>query len=356
MNKKTKNLYYWSIQLIVWVSLSSFMAIGYWVSGNVLEMKLWQIVLDFSAIVVLSIMFTHLLKKSINRLVKFDNLKAIDGIKIIGLLALATILFYVFYMLYLQFAYNIIYKRPDVFNHPTQSLANNIVFVLNYGIYFLIWTVFYVAIKGLVKLNASRERQLELESSLKESKLNTLKGQINPHFMFNSLNNIRGLMLEDVNKSRDMLTRLSETLRYSLAKNDVNSIALEDELEMVDNYVEISKIQLEDRLQFKADIDQESLNTQIPPMIIQMLIENAIKHGIANLKKGGTVELITKIEQEKLHITVSNSGTLKQTVNTTQLGLENIKQRLQLLYGKLASFDLFEENNQVVASIKIPLS
>jgi LytS/YehU family sensor histidine kinase len=134
-----------------------------------------------------------------------------------------------------------------------------------------------------VELNKSRETRLELESNLKESQLNTLKGQINPHFMFNSLNNIRGLMLEDVTAARNMLTSLSETLRYSLTKSESNSIALEDELDMVKNYIELSKIQLESRLQFESFIDENSLSTQIPPMIIQMLIENAIKHGISNL-------------------------------------------------------------------------
>ena len=89
--------------------------------------------------------------------------------------------------------------------------------------------------------------------------------------MFNSLNNIRGLMLEDVTAARNMLTSLSETLRYSLTKSESNSIALEDELDMVKNYIELSKIQLESRLQFESFIDENSLSTQIPPMIIQML-------------------------------------------------------------------------------------
>ena len=152
-----------------------------------------------------------------------------------------------------------------------------------------------------------------------------------------------------------MLTNLSETLRYSLTKSDLNSISLEDEIEMVENYAEISKIQFEDRLQFETHIDAESLDKQIPPMIIQMLVENALKHGISNLKSGGKVSLSTTIKGNQLQIEVANSGALQHAESTTQLGLQNIKKRLELLFGEKATFTLKEIDNQVVATIKIPL-
>lgn len=240
-------------------------------------------------------------------------------------------------------------------NNTTISFLGKIYNVFYFMTLFFIWLFVFLMIKIYYQLKTVQLKQLRLEANLKEFQLNTLKGQLNPHFMFNSLNNIRGLMLEDVIKSRDMLTRLSETLRYSLTKNDVDSIAFEDELEMVENYIEISKIQLEDRLQFKTQIDKNSLSKQIPPMIVQMLIENAIKHGISTLKNGGEIVLTTYIEDEKLSIKVVNSGKLKPTKDTTQLGVKNIRQRLELLYGETATFNLFENNNQVVAFIKIPL-
>ena len=241
-------------------------------------------------------------------------------------------------------------------DRPTMtSFLMKLTNVPHFMAYFIIWLFIVFSIKIYYHIITIKLRQAQLQTNLKESQLNTLKGQINPHFMFNSLNNIRGLMLEDVAKSRDMLTRLSEAIRYSLTKNNIDSIALEDELEMVENYVEISKIQLEDRLQFETQIKKNTLSKQIPPMIIQMLVENAIKHGIANLKEGGKVLLKTQIEDDKLLIDVVNSGTIKQSKNTTQLGLENIKQRLELLYADKATFSLYEANHKVVASIKIPL-
>ncbi|WKB80281.1 histidine kinase [Cellulophaga lytica] len=220
---------------------------------------------------------------------------------------------------------------------------------------FVIWIFIVLVIKAYDYNKNITLKQFKLEGSLKESQLNSLKGQINPHFMFNSLNNIRGLMLEDVSKSREMLTKLSEMLRYSLIKNDVNSIALEEEVDMVENYIALSKIQFEDRLEFVIEVDPNSLSVSIPPMIIQLLVENAAKHGIANLIKGGTITLITNRTPDYLHIIVRNTGKLKIAKGSTQLGLKNIKQRLRLLYGNLAEFSLEEVNDEVVANIKIPM-
>jgi sensor histidine kinase YesM len=356
MRIQRKTIIYWVLQFLFWDTLSGVMALGYLVTNNQLNLKTWQIVLDFLMVVILSIFFTHQFRRVLKKTIAFDNIKVLDVFKIFGLLLLTTVLFYLSFTLYIRFTYTFIYERIDVFDHPSQSLKNNIVFLLNYGIYFFIWAVFYVAIKSLMELNKSREERLELESSLKESQLNTLKGQINPHFMFNSLNNIRGLMLEDVNKARNMLTSLSETLRYSLTKSGVDAIALEDELEMVDNYIELSKIQFEDRLEYKTAIDDDALHVKIPPMLIQMLVENAIKHGISKLKQGGTVEVRTQLHEGWLEIQVANSGTLASTENTTQVGLENIKRRIALLYGEKGKFALREINDQVVATIKIPLA
>ncbi len=332
------------------------MGFAYWFNGNKLNLEIWQFIMDFTCVLSLSIFFTHQLKRSINKFIQFDNLKGIDAFKILVLLLGSILLFYITYTLYVQFTYHFIYDRADVFEHESQGLKGNLLFIINYSIYFLVWAGFYVAVKGLMELNNGRETRLQLESNLKESQLNTLKGQINPHFMFNSLNNIRGLMLEDVDRARYMLTSLSETLRYSLTKSDSNAIALEDELEMVENYIEISKIQFEDRLQFHTNIDKSTLNIQIPPMIIQMLVENAIKHGISNLKEGGKISLSASLKTNHLLIEVANTGVLSQSEDSTQLGLKNIKKRLELLYGETASFHLKEIEKQVVATIKIPVA
>jgi len=124
---------------------------------------------------------------------------------------------------------------------------------------------------------------------------------------------------------------------------------------MVENYIELSKIQLENRLDFKKEIDNSILGIKIPPMIIQMLIENAVKHGISNLPQGGLIMLKVLKKEKQLIIQVFNSGKLIINNNSTKLGLENIKKRLSLIYGNDSEFLLSEKEDMVTAMIKIPL-
>lgn len=284
----------------------------------------------------------------------FNAIKSLDVFKVLILFLFIQIIYSLLIWPFLDFVDFFGGSLPEITGGPL-TIAGRVSNFLYFGTLFVIWLFVFLTIKIYYQLKTVQLRQLQLEANLKESQLNTLKGQINPHFMFNSLNNIRGLMLEDVTKARGMLTSLSETLRYSLTKSEVNSIALEDELEMVENYVDISKIQFENRLKFTTEIDSSTLTKQIPPMIIQMLIENALKHGISNIKEGGEVRLKTKIINDQLIIEVANSGTFSKSENSTQLGLKNIKKRLELLYGKDATFTIVEKENKVVATIKMPL-
>ncbi len=313
------------------------------------RLELSYIVLEGLSWFVLVVLLTSGIQFCIDKFVKKDETLTLKIFKFLGFLVLATVLFNLILWPIIDIVYvSIQGKEATEYGRLPTNIYN-----------WFVWIVWYLISSFSALYREVKEEKIknaELQANLRESQLNTLKGQINPHFMFNSLNNIRGLMLEDVDRARNMLTSLSETLRYSLTKSDVNSIALEDELEMVENYIEISKIQFEDRLQFETHIDETSLNKQIPPMIIQMLVENAIKHGISNLKVGGKVRLSTEIKDDLLQIEVINSGTLQSSKNTTQLGLQNIKKRLELLYGEKATFNLNEVENQVVATIKIPLA
>ena len=218
-----------------------------------------------------------------------------------------------------------------------------------------IWLFFYFLIKNSRRINENKLERLQLETNLKEAQLNTLKGQINPHFMFNSLNNIKGLIREDAEKSREMITRLSEMLRYSLAKNSIDTIALENEIKMVEHYIALSKIHLEDRLVFKKEVPKQLLDVKVPPMLIQILVENAVKHGISDLEEGGIVTLKVFNANTTLEIRVSNTGTINNVKNTTKIGVRNIEKRLRLLYAEKAKFSLSENNNLVTATIKIPI-
>jgi len=299
---------------------------------------------------IVAYMLSNIILYFVERLIKFDDLKKAAILKVI----------LVFFLVVISYSFAI-WPLLDLvyfgFMHTHAGLTT-FMMVLNipyFSAVFTIWLFIIITIKAYRHINEVKMNQLKLESNLRESQLNTLKGQINPHFMFNSLNNIRGLILEDAPRARDIITRLSEMLRYSLTKNDVNTITIKEELQTVENYIEISKIQFEERLKFSMNVAPEILAIVIPPMVIQMLIENAVKHGIGNIKNGGEVRLnVAKINDE-LIILVENSGTLSIAQESTKLGLANIKQRLLLLYGAKASFTLIENDNFVEAKIIIPL-
>ena len=334
---------------LVWtITLLSSYILKYQSSVKNGRLEFSYLVLEGLSWFILVVLLTAGVQFCIDKFVKKDEDLGFKILKFLSFLVLATLLFNLILWPIIDVSYYSIHEK---------EVSDYSIFPTNIYNWF-VWIVWYLISSFSALYREIKEEKIknaELLINLKESQLNTLKGQINPHFMFNSLNNIRGLMLEDVDRARHMLTSLSETLRYSLTKSNVNSISLEDELDMVENYIEISKIQFEDRLQFETHIDKSSLSKQIPPMIIQMLVENAIKHGISNLKHGGKVSLLTKVEKDSLQIEVANSGTLKNSKDTTQLGLKNIKKRLELLYGENAVFNLSEIENQVVATIKIPL-
>ena len=216
------------------------------------------------------------------------------------------------------------------------------------------WTVLYFSIKGLRKLNSQRIARLQLRDNVKQAQLNTLKGHINPQFMFTTLNNIKGLMLEDVPQSREMLTKLSEMLRYSLTKNNVNAISLEDELEMVMHYIDLSKIQYGDRLSFSSKINGDSRSITIPPMLILNLIENATKNGVFQLQHGGGVQLSIMPSDGFLALSVTHSQ--NQLKNKSyDFEIQKIKQRLRLLFKENAIFRMETEEDHTVIRIVLPI-
>ncbi len=216
------------------------------------------------------------------------------------------------------------------------------------------WLAFIYAYKIYELKQEDLKHKLTIETNLKEANLNTLKGQINPHFIFNSLNNIRGLVQEDPEKTKEMITRLSELLRSSLLSGNANLVPLEDEIELVENFLEISKIQYEDRLHFNIEVEKETEKLLVPPMILQMMVENAVKHGISTLKDGGIINIKTNISDENLQLLVENTGNINTTEGSTKIGLKNIEERINLLFNQNAKFELKEVDNLVIGKIIIP--
>ena len=226
-------------------------------------------------------------------------------------------------------------------------------FIFLHMIYYLLWVSVYFIYHYFEKYNAS----LKYDAAMYEIELNKLKSQLNPHFIFNALNSIRALVDEDPVKSKSAITQLSNILRNSLIMNKRKLIDFGDELKTVTDYLELEHIRLEERLKIELDISPGVESFQVPPLMIQTLVENGIKHGVATLPKGGKLSIKAWVEDNGLKIQIRNSGQYVNGVklNSTGYGLENTTQRLNLIFGKAASFSISNENEKtVLTEIKLP--
>lgn len=199
-------------------------------------------------------------------------------------------------------------------------------------------------------------KNLQIEMSMKEVQLNALAGKIDPHFVFNALNNIRALIDEDSEKARSAIVVLSDILRSPITNNLQDKISIAEEILLVRNYISLSKIQLEDRLIYTEDIDEHAKTALIPSMMLQILVENAIKHGISQLPDGGALSLHIHKREHQLVCKIINHGYLRLNSETSGfgVGIKAINDRLRLLYNDNASFSLHEINNTVVAELIFP--
>ena len=210
------------------------------------------------------------------------------------------------------------------------------------------------------KLDAEIERIL-LKTSIKESEAKVLRSQLNPHFVFNALNSIRALVSEDPSKAQQGVTQLSNILRNSLLADRRKTVELREELKTVEDYLSLEKVRYEERLKADFHIDPKTVYLQVPPMMLQTLVENAIKHGVQKAMSGGFVQVTTFLEGDYVHIHIRNTGVLakKDSIDKQKeasgFGLENTERRLHLLYGEDAKFRIFQESEEVVrAEIIVP--
>jgi len=213
-------------------------------------------------------------------------------------------------------------------------------FVQNSVVFFL-WCNLYFGAKQWQDLSQQRERMLRAESELREAKLNALRYQLNPHFLFNALNAVSTLVLEqDSERATRMLSRIGTLLRRTLQDGSAAEIPLEQELEFICQYLEVEQIRLGERLRVTTDVSPDTLQAVVPTMLLQPLVENAVQHGIAPEVSGGEVLIRSSRVDSRLQLLVKNSGAHRNSTpaNTHGIGLKNSTERLKAIYG--ADYDL----------------
>lgn len=230
-------------------------------------------------------------------------------------------------------------------------------FVLNWFTRMFLWSALYFGIHFFEQYRQTEIEKWKLEACLKDSELAALKSQMNPHFLFNALNTIRELTLEDPHKAMHAMTQLANILRYSLRSAETQTVSLREEMKIVQEYLALESLRFEKRLSVVVDVEEHTLDMPIPPLVVQTLVENAVKHGIAELPKGGTITIQARYKDNVLEICILNTGQItKHHVREGQnIGVANTRERLSLLFGEKATLSLANKNSSTVeAKVIVP--
>lgn len=217
---------------------------------------------------------------------------------------------------------------------------------------FIAWSLLYLAISRQTRLAEAARHQHDLRLALKEAQLQRLLGHVSPHFTFNTLNNIRALILKDPELAREQITRFASTLRYQFTGSEEALVTIAEEMAVVRDHLSLVGLQRGERLRYQEQVDPHALQMQVPRFCIQLLVENAVKHGLGRSSTGGELQVSVAAPDGTLCIEVRNSGALI-AADGTGTGLGNLRQRLQLSFGSRAGLALREQDGFVVASVWI---
>lgn len=340
---------YWICQLTGWgasMATSTF----FYLTLSVRKVDHFFILILIS--VVLGILITHIMRMTIREY------------KVLEKRLETQIILFIFFTL----VFSVVYGFADVaiekaFNlrdtgGPKISLANEITrTVINNFFLLFIWNLIYYTYHYVERNRKQEVDTLKLQAVVKELELKTIKSHINPHFIFNALNSIRALVDENPTRARTAITELSNILRSSMQAEKLETVPLERELNIVKDYLALEKMRFEERLTIEMDIDEDTLGQPVPPMMLQTLVENAIKHGISKKINGGTIKVISDFVNDHHELVVQNSGQLSSYVNGEGFGVISTQYRLNLLYQGKATFEIKNVNSDMVESrITMPVA
>jgi LytS/YehU family sensor histidine kinase len=229
-----------------------------------------------------------------------------------------------------------------------------LVYTFNTSILLWLWMAVWVGLHMIERWRSGEIAKWQAETAARELELQVLRAQINPHFLFNALNNLRALINEDPVRAREMLSRLSNTLRHTLQHSAKERVPLADELTVVRDYVALEQLHHEERLRVDWQVDPATAGASLPPMLLQLLVENAIKHGVARTPGGGVVDIRIGREGGKLNIAVDNPGQWKPgSMDSTGLGLANLRERLARAGGEGAACRIDAVDGRVKVSVEL---
>lgn len=339
-----RNKLFWVLQLCGW---SAFVVIS--IADNILynlrdPQPLLSVIIVFTVHGVSGLIFTLALR---------GIYKRTEHLNVIGFLSICLIACLVFAVLWTGMKRMVIwyYIFPHIFEQVFSdglNLRRLLSFYAYSFFYFAVWSAFYLSIRLHFRLIEQVKAVATAETDKERSQLQLLRYQLNPHFLFNSLNAASNLALSgDGEKTNEVLAKLSGFLRFTLEISPDQKMTLKKDFEVMKMYLEVEKIRFGKRLEVKWDVSEQVENVMFPSFLIQPLLENSIKHGVSNATHATTISITAKsLDDAKLYLQVSDDGPLTSVdslANSKGIGLANIKQRLNLFYGDNAALK-FEVN------------
>lgn len=348
---KKREAIYWSAQLLGWSTYVLLSAMRGYLLDSLSTDLLKLLVTTF----ILGITLSHLYRLYIIR----QKWVLLPLPSLIGRVFFATIVMGFIFSFILAIISDLFFSGfKELIVFPFEGLF---FLTMNWIVIFILWSALYFAVKFLWNYRTEEIKNLQYQALNNEVELNNLKSQLNPHFMFNSMNSIRALIDDEPNSAKDAVTQLSNLLRSSLLTSKKKFIPLAEELKLVRDYLALEKIRYEERLDATLNLSPDLLFCMVPPLMLQTLVENSIKHGISTLPEGGKLIIEGSKQSHFFELKVINSGVFnpKKKTSSTHVGLKNTKKRLLLLYGNRSKFSIenIEIDNKpfVLTKLILPL-
>jgi len=358
ITQQKSQLIYWIFQLTGWGLFTLIRFIG---GVVVLEFSWTRLALELLLLNGVGLFFSHLLRDFVRR----HHWSALPMRELIWRIVIAAFAVGAPLGIVTQFTDLSAFQDPAFLKAYAPaisfqlSLAASIaVEIVNWAVVFLVWLTIYFAAIGVREHRSAQFKQSELARALQLAELRLLKSQLNPHFLFNALNTVRSLIADNPGRAQNAVTRLAKTLRYTLTSPQDELVTLSQELDIVADYLELESMRFEDRLRIEIHVPDDAAGVQIPVMLLQTLVENAIKHGIAELPSGGLVRISAVVRNATLILEVENPRPPAPTRAAQEgVGLPNARDRLRLLFGARASLELdLSKPAAATARLRIPVN
>jgi signal transduction histidine kinase len=339
-------LIYWLTQVVAWTGYVFIFGFSMWIGGKYTEGQGYGLLLTLC----MGVAVSHALRLMILRQRLTDRSLGYA----LPRMALAAVLLGTVAAVVQAVLHDILF--PNAGRILAGPLASLLEFIISWTILLLGWGVCYFAYHWFMRGRREEIRNLRLETANREGQLSNLRAQLNPHFMFNALNGIRALIDEDPARAKQAITQLSAILRNAMSTVKRRTVPLGEELDIVKDYLALERMRFEERLRTRFNIDPSLEREPVPPMLLQTLVENAVRHGIARLTTGGEMVVSAARDNNGMVLTVSNTGTYEEgrTVGSG-IGLAGTRRRLELIYGHDASLTINNRDGMVVMEIVIPI-